>query len=56
MVCLALSVLACQGRGNHCETFACTKNSSLFIPLFIFSWSKATVSHVIAVMGFLGGD
>lgn len=40
-VCLALSLLAFQGRGHHFETFVCTKKKPLpFIPLFIFLGAK----------------
>lgn len=40
-MCLALSLLAFQGRGHHFETFVCTKKKPLpFIPLFIFLGAK----------------
>lgn len=41
-MCLTLSLLAFRGRGDHFETFACTKKKKTlpFIPLFIFLGAK----------------
>lgn len=39
-VCLAPSLLACQGRGDRCETFALHQKNLPFIPLFIFLGAK----------------
>lgn len=55
-VCLTLGLLTFQGRGDHFETFACTKKTPPIYSPFHISWSKEAASHVVAVMGFLGGD
>lgn len=51
-----LSSPACQGRGDHFETFACPPEKPPVYSPFHFSLGKEAASHVVAVMGFLGGD
>lgn len=45
-VCLALSLLAFQGRGHHFETFVCTKKKkpSRLFPFSFFLEQRSSVS------------
>lgn len=55
-MCLTLSLPAFPGRGDHFETFACTKKTPSRLFPFSYFLEQRSRSHVLAVMGFLGGD